>query len=560
MINYIIVISRTALFVLILLMTVFAQDKTSKILVNHVGFLPHSAKFCIAEDTVHKKFHIINTVSKNTAYNGQMQIQSGDFGTYLIGDFSKFADSGTFMIKTESAMSYPFHISENIYRRAMEKSIDYFAKQRCGNSKTGYHAPCHLDDGIRLDTKSHQDVTGGWHDACDLRKWIDATIYGIIGLARMAGSEKFNKKKIMEEIKWGNQYFLKMQVSPGYIGNYCGGDDGNRWTDNKVGTNDDRPIHIEPAPTTAQFLFIRAQTITARIFHKTEPVYAQKCQKAALNCMKYCIKKNITKTTLEVSTALSACIELSRLTNNRKYLNMAANYAKTILKAQAERPVDESTYLYGFFYNSENGQIPFTSISHGCLPLISLCELVEYAPNHPEAPSWRQSISLFCHQYITSMCAKSVFGIAPFGLFIGKNPGGNRRIGSLYYRYFMNTDQWWWVGINANLASTGIGLVMASRILDDPKLKAIAQRQLDWILGVNPFNASTVTGVGKNQPALFVATEFIPPTPPIPGGVMNGIGGTQDDRPALLPGSWHTCEYWTPMVCHFLRLLNQIQM
>ena len=46
------------------------------------------------------------------------------------------------------------------------------------------------------------------------------------------------------------------------------------------------------------------------------------------------------------------------------------------------------------------------------------------------------------------------------------------------------------MGINANLASTGVGLAKAARLLKDPRLAALAQRQLDWILGVNPVGSS----------------------------------------------------------------------
>ncbi len=54
--------------------------------------------------------------------------------------------------------------------------VKYFSLQRCGSSTTGYLSPCHLDDGIRMDNGRRQDVTGGWHDASDLRKWVGATI------------------------------------------------------------------------------------------------------------------------------------------------------------------------------------------------------------------------------------------------------------------------------------------------------------------------------------------------------------------------------------------------
>lgn len=117
----------------------------------------------------------------------------------------------------------------------------------------------------------------------------------------------------------------------------------------------------------------------------------------------------------------------------------------------------------------------------------------------------------------------------------------------------------WWVGINSNLASAGVGLVKAGKILNDSRLLELAQRQLDWILGVNPFYSSTVEGIGYNHPQQFVnSSEFRPATPRLPGAVMNGIGGTVDDMPDLYDGSYHTAEYWTPMVAYTMWLMAEL--
>jgi hypothetical protein len=116
------------------------------------------------------------------------------------------------------------------------------------------------------------------------------------------------------------------------------------------------------------------------------------------------------------------------------------------------------------------------------------------------------------------------------------------------------------VGINANIASAGIGLLRAAEILDEPGLRASAQRQLDWIVGGNPFCASTVEGIGHNHPLQFVNTvEFFPPTPRLPGAVMNGLGGTVDDQPFMGEGIYHVSEYWTPMVSYAVWLMAELQ-
>ena len=103
-----------------------------------------------------------------------------------------------------------------------------------------------------------------------------------------------------------------------------------------------------------------------------------------------------------------------------------------------------------------------------------------------------------------------------------------------------------------------------------PELKSIAQRQLDWIIGVNPFNSSTVDGVGHNQPVHFInggeilspndnVAEFRPATPVLPGGVMNGLGGDKDDMPFLIKESnYMQSEYWMPMVAYTLWLMAEL--
>ncbi|MCK5206385.1 MAG: glycoside hydrolase family 9 protein, partial [Cyclobacteriaceae bacterium] len=112
--------------------------------------------------------------------------------------------------------------------------------------------------------------------------------------------------------------------------------------------------------------------------------------------------------------------------------------------------------------------------------------------------------------------------------------------------------------INANIASAGIGMFKAASILNDQKLKSQAQRQLDWIIGVNPFNSSTLVGVGYNHPKHFAGSSFYPLTPVIPGAVLNGLGGDHEDQPTIGNGNWQISEYWTPMVAYTLWLMAEI--
>jgi len=344
----------------------------------------------------------------------------------------------------------------------------------------------------------------------------------------------------------------------------CGGDifahgDNNRWTDNKIGTEDDRLIQTKPVSPIGQYNFIAAEAMAARLTREGDPDYSKKSLDAALRCFAWCQTGNAGKNAGELGSAIEACLELDKTLGEAKYRKHAVEYAKRLLSLQITQQIDDRLPVRGFFMTSTGSPQPYRDIFHGCLHLIGLCDLLASFPDDADAPLWRSAIQMYCQDYLLAISEQNSFGIVPFGFYGGEDPGGNRRVGNYWYRFFMEPNRSWWVGINSNLASAGVGLIKAARILKEPRLAALAQRQLDWILGVNPFDASTVESVGYNQPKQFVTSEFRPATPHIPGAVMNGIGGTTDDQPDLKPGAWQTCEYWTPMVCYTMWLMAEIQ-
>ena len=248
-------------------------------------------------------------------------------------------------------------------------------------------------------------------------------------------------------------------------------------------------------------------------------------------------------------------LELFKTTKEEKYRDYAFEKARQIKNLQA---VKKENGPGGFLYTSQSDREPYRDIWHGCLEFISLCDLAETFPDNAGLPAWKAMISAYARQYLVYLSGRNSFGIVPFGLFTGNDPGGNRRAGEYWYRYFMQPEQDWWVGVNANLASAGVGLMKASRVLDDPELKALAQRQLDWITGINPFNSSTIVGVGYNHPRHFPGSTFLPNTPVLPGAVLNGLGGDNTDQPDIGNGDWQISEYWTPMVAYTLWLMTEI--
>ncbi|MDZ7608367.1 MAG: glycoside hydrolase family 9 protein [Cyclobacteriaceae bacterium] len=563
-----------------------SRDYNVDLLVNQAGYLPNSSKVVSAPGVLSHSFQVIEIASNKVVFSGSFKSAPADFGDYSTGDFSTFSRAGVYYITCDTLRSFPFKISTDVYDPAMQLIVSYFSKQRCGNSKTGYLTPCHLDDGLRMDDGKHQDVSGGWHDASDLRKWVGATIYGMIGMAKAYELPTgLDKGLVLEELLWGNRYFLNMQEPLGYIMSYIGGDvlkhsDSNRWTDNAVGeeggevhftkpnagrstsdmliagTVDDRIIKTEPLDIMGQYNFITAEAIMARITDETDVNYSKKCLEAAQKCFDWCKNEKFETNPGIVGAAIQASLELYKTTGESEYKEFAIRQAKELLKFQE---VDDNNQVSGYFYTSTDKKEPYRNIWNGCMEFFALSDLVTLFPGHPDTVVWKEMISRYARNYLIAISQKNHLGIVPFGVFTEKDPGGNRKAGNLWYRYTMQPNPEWWVGINANLAASGVGLLKASVLLDDPQLRAAAQRQLDWIIGNNPFNSSTLIGIGYNHPKHFPGSTFSPQTPVINGAVMNGLGGNEQDAPEIGTGNWQISEYWTPMVAYTLWLMAELE-
>lgn len=569
----------------------FSRDLRVDIAVNQVGYPLGSSKQCVLEESEAKSFEVIRTDSLEVVLSAPLEKSRGDLGTFLVGDFSTVDEPGTYFIKAGESRSWPFRIAPDVYDDVIEMIVGYFALQRCGPSTTGYLAPCHCDDAVRLDNGRHQDTTGGWHDASDLRKWVGATIHGMIALSHVLELTESGslRGRILDELRWGNRYFLHMQEPAGYVMSHVGGDalqhgDGNRWTDNTVGREggeprtmapapgrstkditivgdkDDRVIKTNPLDRLGQYKFVIAEARMARCMQGGDPSYSKTCLTAASRCYDWCRKRGPEKSAGDLGGALAASLELYRTTGEESYQRDAIACAARLAELQVTETESSPNGVRGFYRRSLGDAEPHRDIWHGCWHLFGLCDLLELFPDHADADTWRKAIRLYTKEYLAAISGRNSFGLVPYGLFAEEDPGGDRRAGALWYRYFMVPGKGWWVGVNANAASAGIGLLRAAGLLDEPALRATAQRQLDWILGGNPLRSSTVVGVGHDHPPPFVNTvEFSPPTPPLPGAVMNGLGGTAEDQPFMGDGIYHVSEYWTPMVAYTIWLLARLQ-
>ncbi len=539
-------------------MTVGAEPT---IAVCHVGFRPDAQKRVVIRKSGGQSF-TMRDISSGPAFRVERPLVAveSDFGPAVVGDFSDITREGLYQIRAGAELSPPFFIRPDAWRCCLPVVVSYHRAQRCGVAVPNVHPVCHLDDARRRDNGVHVDTTGGWHDAGDLRKWMSATMmnaFGLLAIARhlgagwdLAGS---GLAPLHEELRWGNTYFLKMQDTDGRVwadvaGGVNGDNSDNHWTDNVSGTADDR--YLNPAkPGLVQALFTAMQAMYAQEFRTADQRYSALCLTAAKRCWEANAHEG---ETVELSWWTLAALELFHATGEQGMRHAAEGLAASLVRLQTTGANGGQSAVRGFWPMAANNPEPYKDAVHGAMPAFTLLEVARAFPDAAGANSWRDAVRLYIDGYVAPMCARSAYGLVPFGLYTGSpTPEHYRPLsGELTYRFFMPVrKQFWWQGLNAHLSSHALLLANAAREFGQRAYRDLAYRQLEWTFGANPFGATLASGIGVRNP--YPHSRYVGV---IPGGIMNGICGNVDDVPILdtgFSGTWRTNEYWSPHVGYF---------
>lgn len=536
--------------------------ETPSIVLSQVGFLPNARKTVIyrvsAGEMPPENFTLRDIGGgPRFAVTKPLAAAAGDVPNCLVGDFSDLEREGFYQITAGTERCAPFFIRPDAWRRTLPKAVAYHHAQRCGVAVPNVHPACHLDDARRRDTGEHVDVTGGWHDAGDVRKWMDATMMAGFGLLRVA-RHLGEPAPLLDEMRWGNRYFLKMQDRDGRLwadtaGGVSGDNSDNHWTDNQVGTADDRYINTAK-PAMVQAMFAALQAMVAQAFAGTEKSYANSCLAAGVRCWE---ATETPKSAKELSWRVLAAVELHRATRDEKYAQQAAKLGNALAELQVTVEFGGQKAVRGFW---TAGGRPYVDPVYSALPAIALLELAEALPRHADGARWRDAVRLYLDEYAAPMAARSAYGVMPLGLFVGEPTEEAYRPleGELTYRYFMPTRQRsWWLGVTSHLESHAVLLAGAAKVFGKPEYRDAAYRQLEWVMGNNPFGACLMWGEGWRNP--YPYSRFVGP---ILGGIVNGVAGNAQDVPILemeYGNDWRTGEYWTPHNAFYLWALARLE-
>src|SRR5215831_5789220 len=256
-----------------------------KPLVSHLGYRTSGAKNVVIKSAPgirEARIVRMKKLGQDASLVIPLHVGGNDFGDWLHGDFSALTEPGTYRAAiafqlfagsshttntgSQSSLdawsrgivetwSQDFVIAQRPWDDTLRKMVAYYQVQSCGASSHGYNTPCHIGPIAASDGRAAKPITGGWHAADDHVRDIPEILHGMFGLLQLAETrpDLAAELNVFEQLRWGNDYFLSMQDSRGYIyfgvflKDYFGEFD---WWDTSSYL-----LRTEPAPRYCQYMF-----------------------------------------------------------------------------------------------------------------------------------------------------------------------------------------------------------------------------------------------------------------------------------------------------------------
>ena len=545
-------------------------------LVNQVGYEASAAKVLVVQvrgdrsiDQPAPALDVIDE-SGRVAFSGFLtargRIHGGgpdDWGArYWTGDFSKLAAPGKYLARVRAGAplySFPFRIGpELVFREAAMPAAAFFRFQRCGCAVPGVHAACHLDDArIPGEPGGHRDATGGWHDAGDFNKYTSIacrSVYALIALTRSSRGRlpEAERKKARDEALWGAEFLRKMwQPGKGVVyhdvwNGYDYWGDPAKETDNAPGTKDDRPLRGEgPSAMTAAALAAVSGESGRRDYRTAaEDLWRGACKALANDSEDPWVKAcggipdlgqdasgRLVRRTADL---LLADLELERLTGDSRYAEDAKLRVAALVRQQ-----------------NPDGLWPSDVYSRTVLLGVPPAALALYVCAHADGESAHKATAALERWLERNLrLADNPFSLIPWSEGVFFNP---------------HVANAWSVGQNSQYLSLAWALYLTADVLHRPEARRLADRQVDWVLGVNPYGLCMLEGVGSFNPRCHHRWPLPREQGVVPGAIPNGFcrGADRADRPwfdlgAVAPGAldWHSNEPWEPHNAFFILALT----
>jgi hypothetical protein len=236
------------LFAVLLLISSCNKQDDGWIRINQLGYRLNDIKaavFISTKQTDLRSFRLVDALSGKTVLDKKEIMKSeslAPFKSCFRLSFTELSREGIYRIEAGNAVSPDFRISNDIYNGTADFLLNYMRQQRCGFNPY-IRDSCHTHDGYIIYGGSsdsvHIDVTGGWHDAADYLQYVatsaNATYQMLFAWSENPSSFRDNHlanglpgmdtiPDVLNEIRWGLDWLLKMNPAPGIMYNQIADD------------------------------------------------------------------------------------------------------------------------------------------------------------------------------------------------------------------------------------------------------------------------------------------------------------------------------------------------
>lgn len=220
--------------------------------INQMGYLPNSVKVAVVlsdELVALAGFEVCNAITGKVVFSGTARAaDAGRWGMKTAArlDFSALKTPGGYYIQAAGKKSPVFRVASDVYAGTADFILKYMRQQRCGYNPF-LKDSCHRHDGFIVDhpTRTGEiiDVKGGWHDATDYLQYVTTSanaVYQVLfaytqnpsaygdthNAAGLPGANGI--PDILDEIRWGVDWLLKMNPDSGVMFNQIADDRDHR--------------------------------------------------------------------------------------------------------------------------------------------------------------------------------------------------------------------------------------------------------------------------------------------------------------------------------------------
>ncbi len=557
---------------------------------NQAGYEVGAGKFAIANDLEGSEFKLIDQQNNKTVFTKPVEITTSVLGSFEKMDFSEFQKEGTYILEAGNVQTHPFVIRKNAGRETILKALNFFYCERCGMAIPGVHGVCHRDWTCNHNGKSII-INGGWHDAGDLTQGLENTgeaVYAMFSLAESLKKRNYDPElygRLVEEARWGLDWILKTSFHDGYRN---GGSISSRRTDGIIGDFDDVSSTARNTPTD-HFIAAAAEALAFRVLQDEDPRIASYSLAMAKEDWRFAVtgfdsaaikeSTDVFRGTFDsnnvrhelASDGIIAAVNLWEATGDKTYLDKAANWANIIVDSQQREYPAWDPSLTGFFYTGPDKKNILHYVHRGRdqAPIMALAALCRALPDHPDWMKWYSTVALYSKYLKATAEYTKPYDILPASVYTDKEyllaPESRREsfrnqvlsgipLGSGHYLRIFPV----WMdyrGHYGTLLTKALALATAARLCNDPSSLKLAEEQMDWITGKNPFAQSTMYGEGYDYTPLYS---------PLSGNIVGALPvGIQSHGDSDIPywpvqSTWTYKEVWVHPVACWIWLMKDL--